>query len=71
MIAWPHPKDEAIKELGEAISAPHYIMMHGDRFEPGKFYCNFDYSLEKRRVERILPATTAVVLERTRRITTD
>ena len=61
LFAWPHPRDEAIVKLGQAIAAPLYVLMHGDHFEPGDFYCNFDLEHEKRRVESfVIPAEVMI-----------
>ena len=42
--------------------------MHGDRFEPGDFLCNMDYSEQKARLEKLLPDVEVIIPERVERI---
>jgi len=64
VIAWPHPDNAKLVAFGKAIPATQYVLMHGDRFSPGDFFCNLDYEKEKRRVEELLPGVEAVIPER-------
>jgi len=67
-FAWPHPDDGKLAGFCRAFKMPQYVLMHGDKFEPGDFFCNFDYAAEKRRVEAVLPNVEVVVPERVRSI---
>lgn len=64
VFSWPHPDDAKLAAFGAAFKADRYVLMHGDRFDPGDFFCNMDYEAEKRRVARLLPDMEVVIPER-------
>jgi L-ascorbate metabolism protein UlaG (beta-lactamase superfamily) len=68
VFCWPHPDDAKLRGLCQAIPARQFVLMHGDRFEPGDFFCNFDYAKEKARVERLAPGMEVVIPEPIRRL---
>ena len=64
LFSWPHPDDEKLVGLCNAIDAKQYVLMHGDRFDPGDFFCNFSYEQEKKRVNRLVPDVEVVIPQR-------
>ena len=68
MLCWPEPDDTALVSLCTGIDTNCFVMMHGDRFEPGEFICNCDLPKEKSRIERLVPAMSVVIPKRTRKI---
>jgi hypothetical protein len=42
--------------------------MHGDRFEPGDFFCNFDYNEQKQRMELLVPEMEIIIPVRAKTI---
>jgi len=64
VVAWPHPDDTKLRRLVGAFRTKRLVLMHGDRFEPGDFFCNFDYDEQKRRVERLMPGMEALIPRR-------
>ena len=64
VFAWVHPSDAKLAAFLKAIPCARYVLMHGDRFEPGNFYCNMDMEKEKQRVLRFAPHVEAIIPER-------
>lgn len=64
VFAWPHPDDAKLAAFAKAIPADRYVLMHGDRFDPGDFFCNLDYEEQKSRVERLAPGVEAIIPQR-------
>ena len=64
VFSWVHPNDSKLKAFIEAVPSKAYVLMHGDRFDPGDFYCNADAEAEKRRVLRFAPNMTVIAPER-------
>ena len=60
-FSWPHPKELIVKQYGRFFKFDNMILMHGDKFSPGKFYCNFDYKAEKARMEELLPNVKVLI----------
>ena len=60
-FSWPHPKALIIKQYGRFFKFDNMILMHGDKFTPGKFYCNFDYKAQKARIEELLPGVKVII----------
>ena len=63
-FAWSHPDDEKLGRFCRAFGTKQYVLMHGDRFSPGGFFCNFDLEHERRRVQSVLPGVEVVLPER-------
>ncbi len=61
---WPHPVDEKLMQFSNSFEFRKFVMMHGDRFEPGDFFCNMDYDEQKRRLEKMLPDVEIIIPER-------
>lgn len=61
MFSWPHPVDDNLVRLARGLQTRRFVLMHGDRFEPGEFYCNMDYAQEKRRLEALLPGIEVII----------
>ena len=68
VFAWAHPNDDKLRNFGAACRPAKYVLMHGDRFEPGDFFCNFDIAAEKARIERLVPGAEVVIPERIRSV---
>jgi len=64
VFAWAHPDDAKLAAFLDAIPSETYVLMHGDRFEPGDFFCNMDYTVERERVLRFAPERIVVIPER-------
>lgn len=64
VFLWPHPDDERLVQFGENVDFSKFVLMHGDRFDPGDFLCNMDYSEQKTRVERLLPDVEVIIPKR-------
>ncbi len=64
VFAWAHPDDSRLAAFLKAIPCDRYVLMHGDRFEPGKFYCNMDLPREQERVARMAPGVDVIIPER-------
>jgi L-ascorbate metabolism protein UlaG (beta-lactamase superfamily) len=50
-----------LRAFCEGIGIGQFVLMHGDRFEPGEFCCNLDYEAEKRLLESALPEMKVVI----------
>ena len=61
---WPLEDEEALLKFREDVDFSSFVMMHGGRFEPGEFVCNLDYSVEKIRLEKLLPGVNIIIPER-------
>jgi L-ascorbate metabolism protein UlaG (beta-lactamase superfamily) len=68
LFFWPHRDDEKLVRFCKNVDFSKLILMHGDRFEPGDFLCNLDYSEQKNRIQRLLPNVEIIVPERTTEI---
>ena len=66
MFCWPHPDDEALVKLCRGLHPRQFVLMHGDRFEPGEFICNLDMQQQKKRLEALVPGMEVVIPERVR-----
>ena len=71
MLCWPEPDDAKLLALCTGIDAACFILMHGDKFEPGNFICNLDFEEEKRRIERLVPGMNVIIPERVKSIAAD
>jgi L-ascorbate metabolism protein UlaG (beta-lactamase superfamily) len=67
IFLWPHPDDERLIQFRDNVDFSKFVLMHGDRFEPGDFMCNLDYSEEKDRVQKLLPDVEVIIPERIKR----
>ena len=67
-FAWAHPDGETLRRFCSAFKTGQYVLMHGDRFDPGDFYCNFDLEQEKQRLEAVLPGVPVILPERIRSV---
>ena len=67
IFLWPHPEDERLIQFRENVDFSKFVLMHGDRFEPGDFMCNLDYSEEKDRVQKLLMDVEVIIPERVKR----
>jgi len=68
MFCWPHPKDDKLVGLVKGLEARCFVLMHGDRFEPGRFFCNFNYAAQKKRMATLCPEQEVVIPKRTKRL---
>jgi len=55
MFCWPHGKDDNLKALCDGLDTNKFVIMHCGKFNPGKFYCNFDTTRQKNRIESLCP----------------
>ncbi len=58
---WPHPKGDKVAAICQSFSCRRLVLMHGDRFEPGQFFCNYDLAREKERLQPFLPGWEIIV----------
>ena len=68
IFLWPHPRDETLIQFYSNAEFGKFILMHGDHFEPGDFLCNLDYSVQKDRIEKLLPYVEVTIPQRTEKI---
>lgn len=68
VFSWPHPTDDKLVKFAAAFKILRFVLMHGDRFKPGKFWCNFSYEEHKSRLERLLPGVEVVIPERIQKL---
>jgi L-ascorbate metabolism protein UlaG (beta-lactamase superfamily) len=61
---WPHDDPAAIQAFAQAVRFPVWVLMHGDRFQPGTFLCNLDLNAEARRVQGVVPGTDVIIPRR-------
>ena len=66
IFLWPHPDEEKIRAFADAVRFDAWVLMHGDRFEPGDFLCNLDLAEELRRVQKLVPHADVIVPTRLR-----
>ena len=64
MFCWPHPDDATLAKLCRGLHPKKFVLMHGDRFEPGEFICNLDMQEQKKRLETLVPGVEAIIPER-------
>jgi len=64
VFLWPHHQPERLREFRRFVRFEELVLMHGDRFKPGRFLCNKDYRRERRRIERLLPGVRVTIPER-------
>jgi L-ascorbate metabolism protein UlaG (beta-lactamase superfamily) len=64
IFLWPHPDDEKLIQFRDNVSFEKFILMHGDRFDPGDFMCNLNYSEEKGRIQKLMPNIEVIIPER-------
>lgn len=65
-FCWPHPDDDKLVALCLGLDTRRFVLMHGDRFEPGDFFCNIDHDEQKRRIEGLVPGVEVIVPDRAR-----
>jgi len=58
---WPHDDAAAVRAFADAVRFPAWVLMHGDRFQPGAFLCNLDMAAERRRVQPLVPHADIIV----------
>jgi hypothetical protein len=68
VFAWPHLVDRELKAFLKAIPMRQYVLMHGDRFKPGNFWCNFRYEDHKPRIERLAPGVEVIIPQREKKL---
>lgn len=64
IFSWPFPNDETLINFCMNVKFSKFVLMHGGKFKPGDFLCNFDYYKEKERIERLFPNVDVVVPEK-------
>ena len=68
IFLWPHPRDETLIQFYSNAKFGKFILMHGDRFEPGNFLCNLDFSEQKARIEKLMPDVEVIIPRRIEKI---
>lgn len=53
-----------IRGLCEDIKTSKFVMMHGDRFEPGNFFCNRDMEKDKNIMQKLFPDLEIIIPNR-------
>ena len=69
MFCWAEPNDDTLVSLCTGLDTKCFVLMHGDKFEPGYFICNCDYPKEKRRIERLVPWMEVIIPDRSTGLT--
>ena len=64
ILWWPHSSDDTIRAFAEGIDFEQWVLMHGDRFDPGNFLCNLDMAEQAERVAKLAPDAKIIVPER-------
>lgn len=64
IFLWPHPNDKNLLAFSNNVEFSRFVLMHGDRFEPGDFFCNMDYSEQKSRLEKLMSDVEIIIPER-------
>ena len=65
---WPHPDEAKVRQFRDEVRFNKLVLMHGDRFQPGRFLCNLDYAKEKARLAPLLPGVEILIPERIKRL---
>ena len=60
-FCWPHPDDGKLNALVDGLKTDTFVLMHGDRFEPGKFFCNFDLADQAKRLNALRPRLSILI----------
>ncbi|MBD3181766.1 hypothetical protein GF312_05705 [Candidatus Poribacteria bacterium] len=61
IFIWPHHNDRNILNFHNDVNFKKFVMMHGDKFKPGEFLCNLDYSEQKVRLEKLIPGIEIII----------
>ena len=65
---WPHPDEAKVRQFRDNVKFHRLVLMHGDRFQPGRFLCNLDYAKEKARLAPMLPGVEILIPERINKV---
>ncbi len=60
-FCWPHYDDAKLQALVDGLRTDTFVLMHGDRFEPGKFLCNLDLPEQARRLRALRPRLNIII----------
>jgi L-ascorbate metabolism protein UlaG (beta-lactamase superfamily) len=61
---WPHPDENKVRVFCGGLKFKNWVIMHGDRFEPGEFLCNLNMEEQRRRMLKSAPHANIIVPER-------
>lgn len=65
IFCWPMVDNETkIRGLCEGLKTSRFVMMHGDRFEPGNFFCNRDLIKDAKKMKVLFPDIEVINPER-------
>ena len=64
MFCWAHPDSQRLSALCRGLKTRTFVLMHGDRFSPGRFICNTDFEAEKKRIENTVNGMKVIIPER-------
>jgi len=64
LFLWPLRDEWKVRGFAESFRFKNWVLMHGDRFAPGDFWCNLDMEEQRRAMMRIVPQANIIVPKR-------